>query len=152
MTTHRADLIVDAAAAVIRARVEPMGAHVYTHRRLSLGPESDELPAISVDFGADDPVDQVSPSHLDSVLTLEVAIVVAEADEESLKRNLLQWRREVHVALMADRKLGQPSFVVGTAIAETDAPEYDTSGELLVGSVLTRWPVMYRSPHEDPGI
>lgn len=150
MTTHRAEQIIAAAAEIIRARVEPKGIHVYAHRRLSLDPESDELPAISVDFGPDEPADQETTHYVDSKLTVQATAVAASFDEIELRRQLLELRREAHIALLADETLGL-EFVVQATYGGADEPEFGTSGAKLLGVLTSSWIFYYRMNRSDPG-
>lgn len=147
--THRAEQIIRAAAAIIRARVEPIGYHVYTHRRLSLDPESDEMPAISVDYGPDEPVDEETTHFIDSELTVIVTAIAAAGEEESVREQLLAMRRETHVALLADDSLGL-DFVVQTSYGGAGEPAIDVQGSQILGELPTSWVVYYRMNRNDP--
>lgn len=148
---HRADQIIEAIAALVRARVEgPLGCKVYTHRRLSLDPEQDEIPAISVDFGEDTPAVQ-SIGFIDSILTVPVTAIAREPTEPELREKLLELRREVHIAILADVKLGLPSFVIQAAYGGAEAPDVDVSGDMTAGTLTSNWLVHYRMNFTDPG-
>lgn len=146
---HRAEQIVDAIAAIIAARVQPPGAHVFTHRRLSVDPYQDELPLVSVDFGDDTPAAD-NTQFIDSVLTVPTTAVAVGPEERDVKLKLLELRREVHRAIMADPTLGL-AFVVYTNYGGAAEPVYETDGELLVGELTSNWFVHYRMNVLDPG-
>lgn len=151
--THRAEQIIDAAAAAILEQVQAAGTKVYTHRRLSLAEDQDDLPAIVVDFGPDEPDSEFGADNLafiDSLLTLEITGATTAAEEPELKAALLELRRQVHIALMADPQLGL-AFVIDTRYGPTEAPDIDTSGELLAGALTSAWQVHYRMNITDPG-
>lgn len=150
MTIHRSDQIIAAAAQVIRARVEPMGIHVYAHRRMSLDPESDELPAISVDHGSDEPADQETTHFIDSNLTVQTTSIVASFDEIELRRQLIALRREAHIALLADWTLGL-DFVVSVTYGGAEAPEFGVQGSKMIGVLTSSWIFYYRMNRFDPG-
>lgn len=150
MTTHRAEQIIAAAAEIIRARVEPKGIHVYAHRRLSLDPESDELPAISVDHGPDEPVEPETTIYIDSLLTVHTTAIVTSFDEVDLRRKLLELRREAHVALLADETLGL-DFVVHAIYGGAEEPDFGVVGKKLIGVLTSNWTFYYRMNRSDPG-
>lgn len=152
MSNHRADQIIDAAVTAIQAAV-PSTIKVYAHRRLSLGEDQDELPAISVDFGGDEPLDDDGASNMafiDSLLTVNVVAVLAAGEERDLKTDLLDMRRKIHVAMMTDRTLGL-AFVADTRYQGAEDPEFFTENEALLGSLSTSWAVHYRMNIADPG-
>lgn len=148
--THRADQILDAAVAAIESVVGGAGVKVYKHRRLSLGVDQDELPAISVDFGEDAPAADLNTQFIDSTLTLEVTGVVYGYEEAEVKAALLKLRREAHQALMADDTLGL-AFVFTTFYGGAEAPEIDADGEYVIGKLTAPWRVQYRMNRSDPG-
>lgn len=147
--SHRAEQIITAAREAIAA--EFRGA-VYEHRAFSMLEDEGELPAVSVDYGADDPPDDDGASNFaffDSFLTVETAIYIRGTEESTVKKDLLDARRAIHVALMADRTLGLP-FVIDTRYGGADAPEFNTDGEYLAGLLVCRWLVHYRMNISDP--
>jgi len=148
--THRAAAIIDAAAALIRARVEPLGIHVYTHRRHSLNPGQDEMPAISVDMGEDIPGPE-STSSFDSLLNLEITGVAALPTEPEVTAEIIRLREEAHIALRADVTLGLP-YVVNTLYGGAARPtETESEGELVVRALTSVWIVYYQMSKTDPG-
>jgi hypothetical protein len=151
--SHRAEQIVDAVASLVTARVQPTGVHVFTHRRLSLDPEQDEMPAISVDYGEDSRADGQTTRMIDSVLSVEVTAVVSEKDEYDCRTRLLALRREIHRAVMADQRLGfgAQGFVVTTSYGGASAPQLAASGRTIDGEIVTTWLVHYRMELTDPG-
>lgn len=149
--THRAEQIVDAAVAAIKASA-PTSINVYSHRRIGLSEAANDLPAISVEFGEDRPLDPDGASNIafiDSLLELNVIGIAAAVEEQDLKADLLALRSEIHVALMADRTLGL-AFVADVRYGGAEAPDIDTEIDLLVGSISTQWFVHYRMNISDP--
>lgn len=147
--THRADQIIEAVAEIVRAQIGPAGANVFTHHRESLAGEQGQIPAISVDFGPDDPEPE-NTQYIDSTLTVMVTAIAQASDVASVRRVLLGLRRKTHVALMADPKLGL-EFVIVTNYGPVSAPNVDTSGAVAVGSLAAAWLVTYRMNVLDPG-
>jgi hypothetical protein len=134
----------------ITAVVEPLGVRVYAHRRLSLAVDQDELPAISVDFGEDNPAQELTGAYFDSLLSVQIAAIAAASEETDLKTELLDLRRRIAVALMADRTLGL-AFVVNTHYGGTEAPQIDASVDPILGELVSVWNVYYRMNIADPG-
>jgi hypothetical protein len=112
-----------------------------------------ELAAVSVDYGADEPVSDTGYANLaniDSNLELLTTIVVKEADEQAVLQALLDRRVAIHKALMADRSLGLTTFVIDTRPAGAAAPDLDVSTDMPAGSLTCRWIVHYRMNLADP--
>lgn len=146
--THRASQIVEAIASALRVRAEPNGIHVYTHRRESLAAEQDELPAISVDFGDDEPTEGYL-SSVDSGLMVVVTIIVKATRTEDVRALLLDWR-DVSDDVMETARLspdGQKlglSFVNGIRYGGASAPDINPEGEQHSGALECRWTIDYR--------
>lgn len=140
---------MDAIAEAIRARVESKGWHVFMHRRLSLDATQDQLPAITVDFGEDQPADSQLLDSLGSALSVMTTCRAVEAEESALRSLLLDMRVECHRGVMADRRQGL-SFVVSTFYGGASAPEIDPEGEAFSGGLTSTWLVQYRMSLTDP--
>jgi hypothetical protein len=148
--SHRADQILEAVAAAVLQQVQAEGVKVFTHRRLTLQDDQDELPAISVDFGEDVPAREENTQFIDSILNVEVTGCVAAEDEVELRQMMLHLRRQAHVAITADETLGL-SFVVNAAYGGAQAPEVDVGGDPLIGTLTAPWLFYYRMNRDDPG-
>lgn len=149
--SHRADQIVEAVVAAI-ATSGPSTRKVFAHRRLSLSEEHDELPAHSVDFGEDTPIDagaSFTDGTIASLLTVNVTHVAVAAEEHILRRLLLDMRAEVHIAIKAVRDLGL-DFVIDTHYGGANPPEVDVTGTMLVGELTSVWGVRYEMPLHSP--
>jgi hypothetical protein len=153
--THRAEQIVDAAAAILAAHALLTGVKVVQHRVLSLSLDDQELPAVSITIGDDSALEEDGATNfafLDSLLSLAFRIVVKVDDgdeEEDAIGQLLDVRRAVHVALMADQTLGL-TFVIDTRYGGADAPILDGISENMCGMMDCRWSVHYRMNYADP--
>lgn len=150
--THRVEQIIDAMTEVINS-VTPSTVKVYAHRRLSLSEDQDELPAISVDFGEDQPADG-DGSHdlggtIQSLLTINVTGLVAATDEPTLRRKLLDLRTDVHIAINKNTGLGLP-FVLDTHYGGANPPASDVSSEVIIGELTSVWGVRYEMNHDNP--
>lgn len=153
--SHRVEQVVDAAAAILGAHALFSGVSVFQHRVLSLSDEDQEMPAVSITFGDDVPLDEDGTANLaffDSLQTLAFRIVVKARDqdeEEHVISALQDLRRAVHVALMADDTLGL-AFVIGLRYGGADPPVIQVEGEYLCGMLDCRWSVHYRMNKSDP--
>jgi hypothetical protein len=148
---HRAAQIIEAIVPIVQARVTELGVKVYAHRRLSLDPTQDELPAISIDYGEDRRLEGSSLQAFDSVLSIEASAIVIGTEEASIRTQLLDLREQIHIAIMADPRLGLPEVVIATVPGDVIAPIIDVEGELLAGELTTTWHVRYRMNLSDPG-
>ncbi len=149
MTDHRASQIVDALAALHSASVEPLGWHVYTHRRESLDPAQDELPAISIDVGEDQPADWKGLQSIGSALNVEITLLATDPLEADARELVLTMRQQSEALMLAQlmaaagSKLGL-GFVysirydgAGPLLAEAD-------GQQFVAGLVSKWIVAYQ--------
>jgi hypothetical protein len=145
---HRADQIVDAVVSALEASAD-ITAPIYAHRTLSLSEDDGELPAISVTYGEDGAAggEQVS-RLLYSTLSLEITAHAVGDDEESVRRELLQMRSQIHVALMADTRFGL-TFVHHTFYDGASAPRL-SRGERMLGDLTSTWRVRYELNFASP--
>jgi len=132
---HRAQIILEAIAG---------------HRRFSLDPEQDELPAITIDFGEDRRADSSVLSSITSQLSVECTAVVMASLEADLRTRLLELRAEIHRAVMANHRLGLPDVVSTTFYGGAGAPAIDADGEQFVGELTSTWLVLYEMSLSDP--
>ncbi len=143
--THRADQIIDAVVDAIKSFV-PSNIKVYPHRRMSLIDDQDELPAISVDYGEDEPIGDDGSEFLDgniaSLLTVNVTGLASEIEESLLRRSLLELRAHVHVAVKRNKDLGLP-FVLDTHYGGANQPDVNVDGDTLIGELTSVWGVRY---------
>lgn len=146
---HRAEQIIEAIASALRVRATPKGVQVYTHRRESLAAEEDQIPAISVDFGEDDPADSGFLSGIDSALAVVIGIVAKTALPEDVRALLLDWREVSDDVLGLARespdgqKLGL-SFVNAIRYGGASDPDINPEGEQHSGALECRWFTDYR--------
>lgn len=150
---HRAEQIVDAIVALL-ATDSTIGGPVYKHRALSLSAEDQELPAVSVAIGQDQPLAEYGVTNVafvDSLLEL-VVTVACEADTESAAiTELFRLRSEVHRTMMAgQRDFSLTTIVIDTRYGGAAAPVINTEGGRLAASLDTRWLVHYRTNISDP--
>jgi hypothetical protein len=147
--THRAEQIVDALVTLIQAQVEALGAKVYAHRRTSLDPEQDEMPAISVDVGEDQPADWKGLDTLGSAFNVHVTHIATGAREEDARGAIMDLREKTEALLLSHRrapagqKLGL-TFVYSIQYDGAGELESLTEGELYVAGVLAKWTVAYQ--------
>lgn len=150
--THRAEQIVDAVVTLLQASTT-LGIpapSVYPLRTFSLAEDQGELPAVCVNFGDDNPADDYrSLEDVASALEVITTSYVLADEEPDLKRALLDLRKEIHKAIVADSTLGL-SFVLSIAYGGAAKPETDSFGERLAGSQDSRWIVTYSMNPADP--
>lgn len=111
----------------------------------------DELPAISIELGAEAPTDpdgQAATSYIDAFASLYVDIYESVADGEAL-RTIEHVRAEVHRALMADETLGL-SFVHQIHYQGAEDPITDPDGGDIFYSRRMIWAVEFRFARTDP--
>lgn len=147
--THRAEQVLVAVAAAIETAVQPSGVHVFTHRRFSLAANQDELPAISVDYGEDQPFTDRNNVYIDSRLVVQITGVAQSHDEADLRQLLLELRASAHAAIAADFTFGL-DFVITAAYGGAAEPEIDVDGEYVIGALTSTWVVHYRMNYSDP--
>lgn len=141
--SHRAKQILDAVAAKLAA-LPTTGANVFVSRAYVL----DTAPALTIALGDDEP-QQYLPGQIESLLTVVVSIYV-KADGGQIDDVLLQIRREVHQALMADTTLGLP-FVIDCLPGPMAEPQIHAEAETPTASADTTWRIRYRHSLTDPG-
>jgi hypothetical protein len=145
---HRAEQVIDALVAL-----QPVSdGQRFKNRTLSLSADDLELPAAVVSIGEDSPLDDDGASNLaflDSLLTADCELVVQASNEEDAASDLMDLRRDQHVAIMADRSLGL-SFVIDTRYQGASAPEFEQLAEFTAARMTTRWLVHYRMNIADP--
>lgn len=148
---HRAMQILDAVETLLTANAS-LGAAVHKQRAETLSQEEQEVPAVAISMGDDDPAGDlgaVNLTFLDSLLSLNCTAVATAPNEPELIAALLELRRQIHVTLMADRSLGL-GFVIDVRYQGAVAPEINTAGKYMVGRLETRWAVHYRMNTTDP--
>lgn len=149
--THRAQQIVDAMVANISASTS-LNAPVFTNRSFSLQEASDEMPCVTVNYGADQPFDPLGASNLsflDSLIEVSTVAFVSANDEPAAMAALMAMRAAVHVALMADVTQGL-AFVINTRYGGAVEPALDSTTQQVLASLKSSWFVHYRMNVLDP--
>lgn len=144
--THRAEQI---GARIVAIHTAANFDRAELHRATDYDPGT-ELPAVSVEFGADLPPAESNIPIIDSVLTVSVILIVSAATEVDVVSQLMELRTRSHIALMADRTLGIPDVVGDVAYGGASAPIIEKPGEKLAGRMETTWLVRYRMNLLDP--
>jgi len=149
---HRAEQIVVAVVAALDAAVG-IAATNYLHRELSLSDEDQELPALCVRNGQDQPLSDlgaVNFAFIDSLLEVRVAAYAKGATEIDVATELARMRAVTHRALLGtDRTLGL-SFVIDTRYGGADRPEFDSNVSRIGGMQESVFFVHYRMNIADP--
>ncbi len=149
---HRAEQIIQAATTAIAGQSD-VAAAVFAHRTLSLSAADQELPAICVNDGPDQPTAENGYSNLafvDSSLRLDISIYAQGDTQQDVATELYRLRSVVHRALLADPRTLGLSFVMGIAYGGADKPDYPPDGAPLAGSMDVSYSVMYRMDLTSP--
>jgi hypothetical protein len=149
--THRADQIIDAIESRLLASTTLAVSGVFAHRSLSLAEDQGELPAVTVNCGADEPAEEYTllggeiGSQLE-VLTVAYCVGITEPE---VKRELLRLRMEAHKAIDMTEVLDL-DFVVKVEYGGATAPEIDSESQVIAGSQESRWLITYVMNPDDP--
>ena len=144
---HRAAQVIDAIAALLAANTS-LQAQVFKNRTLVLSEDEGELPAVTVNFGADEPDSVEELNRIGSALEVVLTAACVGDSEAEVLAALLELRRQSHIALMADTSLGL-SFVWHTVYGGASIPQLQ-QGERMCGALTTRWTVRYAMNITDP--
>jgi len=149
---HRAEQILQATAALVAAQ-SGLDAAVFTHRTLSLSADDQEIPAVCVNDGDDDPLGEQGYNNLsfiDSVVQLKLTLYAQGSSQAEVAAELDRLRVVVHKAMLqSPRDLGL-SFVMAIGYGGAAEAEYSTEGSPLAGSRECAFSVMYRMNLTDP--
>lgn len=149
---HRAEQIIQAATTTIAGQSD-VAAGVFAHRTLSVSADDQEMPAICVNDGTDQPLAESGYSNLafvDSNLRLDISIYVQGETQQQVADELYRLRSVVHRAMLADPRTLGLSFVMGIGYGGADKPDYATDGAPLSGSMDVSYSVMYRMDLTSP--
>lgn len=152
--SHTVDQVIDAVVALLQQGVTSIdGSNVLPHRSLSLSDQSGELPALTVNFGKDEPNIEFAgadgDSLIDSIVELRITAHVRGDQESIVKRTLLAVRGEVQSAMLRDPNLGL-DCVVYTNYGGADEPDFDSSSDAIVGRLPILFLVHYRMSAANP--
>lgn len=153
--THRAEQVIDTVVSLLQDAAIVSSNNVFAHRSLSLAEDQGEIPAICVNFGEDNRLDEFGhdsdddDAEIDSVLTVNLTLYVKDVDEPKVKLELMRIRAAVHVALLTDPTLGE-EFIVVTRYGGASEPTLDSSSESIVGMMVTPFLVHYRMAAANP--
>ena len=137
MADLRAEQILNAVLAIVETTTTA-GGDVVRDRDAPAESES----SISIEQGGDTPVDLQSNTVVDSVLDISIVATVIKNDTYSTQINLI--RKEVYVAMMADRELGLPDFVSDTWQVNTEKPEAFEEG----GTTVMKMPINFQVSYQ----
>lgn len=150
---HAAASIVSAVAAALEAFVDTP-VNIYEHRATTLADDHDELPAISVDFGEDAPYNADGAAGFDfnqSILTVNVTIVVTGPVEKDVREDLLSLRAQVHKAILTPPRLNLAG-VLSVNYGGAEPPELLFEGDSIIAALVCVWGVLYETPANNPEI
>lgn len=150
---HRVEGIVNAALTAIK--LGDFNGQVFKHRVLELSEEADELPAVSVHYGADSPPDDDGVQNFnvtDSIVEIDTVIYLKAETETELLQSFLDARVAVHKAMLSGDQTLSLAYVQGVRYAGASPPETGANAEYVVGALVCHWLVAYRSATNDPSV
>lgn len=109
--------------------------------------------AIGIFQGDDFPVDQYQSEidPIDNYLNIELFLYSRIVSTTPISKQLNQIRKEIYIALVADRTLGL-SFTWGLQEAGGQKPIVDTSSQNPTAKQQITWRIFYRHSANDPSI
>jgi len=150
MALHYAEQILVSVLAKLKAApvVSVLPVNVERDR---VDPVETGVPAIGLEMGSDEPVDQENKNmaFIDSHLEIEVDIYVKNTTGVSTELNLI--RQEVHQALMVDRLQGLPAIVSDTRYLGASEPLLEGDLENAAAKQTLNYQILYRHSLTDPG-
>ena len=141
MADHKAAQIL-AAIKTILTGLATTGTNVFQSRAYAL----DSFPALNIKLGQDAP-QSIHNIFTDSELSVNIEIFV-KVSEELIDSTILQIRKEVQIALMADESQGL-GFVLMTLPSGMAPPDISTE-EQTIGFAVLEFKFAYRSLLTDP--
>jgi len=149
MADHRAEQILDAFTALVTG-LTTTGANVVRDRPYNI--DESISSALSVYQGDDTPFDSGLDNWQleDKQLDISVDIHVKQSSEIPISKQLNQIRKEIHIALMADRTLGL-SFARNFLAGVAETPEIE-AGEKVTAKQTLNFSIDYRASVTDPSL
>lgn len=147
MAQHPVSEIADAFVSAL-VNATPAGANVYRDREPALDVR-EELPAIVVRIGEDDPVDDQVITKWRSDVRINVDLY-ATAAEESLSAALLELRLQTHKRIMTLAPFGLRSIVRVLPGGAEEVLRVEGAG--TAGALRCAWFVRYQHSLADPSI
>lgn len=147
MALHRAEQIMVAVKTKLTNLTSTRG-RIYRGRVYDV--EADSLPCLLLFQQNEEPINPLgfdNTAYQDNNLNLSV-VCIAKATKD-LETELNALKKEVHIALAADRTQGL-SFVMNTIPNGSSEPELDSEGDQPIGSVEMRYQIQYRHSVNDP--
>ena len=156
---HRVQQILNAIQAELLDS-NAFGDRVYLQRDIALSELEQELPAVCVFMGPNEPLVEYTSDSLipadglladdglqsfDFRLTVIITVVAAAAKESDVLVELLVLDSAVQASVMAARMHGLDEFVIGTAPkGHPEGPQIEAGGERIAGSLESRYGVDYQ--------
>jgi len=142
---HHAEAIMQAILALITG-LTTTGNNVARGRPYPV----ETVPALTLMQGEDSLANGLqNMSFVDRILIVRIVCHVKTGTQ--FDTDLNQIRREVYVAIMANRNLNLPNIVIDTAPEGDDEPELSGDGEKNIGQQVMNFAVTYRHSLTDPG-
>ncbi len=145
MADHRAEQIAERLAVILN-NLPTTGENIFKGRVHAL--DDSKIPALAFYADSETPIDEYSNTLTDRLLMFIIEGFVKTTDA-AIDTQLNQIRKEVTIAINADRKLGLPDFVIDTLQGEANYV-LDGEGDRAIGVISTQWAVQYRHSTLDP--
>lgn len=150
MALHRAEQIL-AQVATLLTGLTTTGANVT---RARIYPHADTaLPALSILQGEDNPRRDDEAGALMAFIDHELEVVIdahVQAASGVLDTTLNLIRKEISIALHADRQIGLPTIVINTIEGGAEAPELSGEGAQRTARQRLHYFIKYRRSRTDP--
>ena len=147
MALHRAEQIL-AAMQTRLTGLASTGANVFRARPDEMEIPQEQMPALRILMDADRFLSEYSQALVDYELSVRVREHAA-TNAQGVDTVLNQVRKEVSAAIAADRTLGL-SFVLDADEGDSEAPQMDGSGSVVIATQDMHFTVLYRRARNDP--
>jgi len=145
MADHRVEQIIDAVKAAVTG-LATTSANVERGRFQSV--EGSKTAELTVTQGASSPAQE--PNVAFQYPAIEVVITAhAKGQDGTVESTINQIAKEVYIAMMADRQLGLPEFVIDTEWLGNSEPSLSTM-EKPTMSMEMRFSVQFQHSYTDP--
>jgi hypothetical protein len=134
---------------IIVAAMPEIEDRIYLNRTLPLSAEQNQVPAITISQGAENPITNASDFEYAGWLAdVEVSIVASGGDEQAIVDELNTYRGKILAAVLASGNLSLP-FVLEIGIGPVVAPVTDGTSSTITKELQTGYQILYRVPRNN---
>jgi hypothetical protein len=148
---HRALAIVEAMVALLVE--DTVQAKVFENGVITLDDKDQELPAIDVSVGADQPTSETGVENLsfiDSLVEIKVVLYAKASTKKELMQELMRLRSASHQIILAGDRTQGLAYVIDTRYGGAAEPDVNTDGSRITGKLETSYSVYYRMSVSTP--